>query len=876
MQPDTWSRVEDLFERAADLDPPDRSAFLDRACGRDEKLRQLVEALFDADDRAGEFIARAIEKTAGSSPRESTPVAGQRVGSYVVIRELGRGGMGKVFLAERDGEFHQRVAIKLIRGLFSQELLRRFELERRILARLEHPSIARLLDGGATEGGTPYVVMEFVDGERIDDYCGHNELDWTERLNLFRQVCDAVQFAHRNLIVHRDLKPANVLVTAEGVPKLLDFGIAKLLGSDSTDTAGPTASTLRLLTPDYASPEQIRGEPISTSSDVYSLGVLLYELLTGVHPYKTKTDRVDELLRAICEQEPEQPSVAVLRSISEDNATSLRRCRFLSGDLDNILAMALRKEPGRRYASVADLSEDLARHLAGHPVAARPDTWRYRTSKFVLRHRIGVGAVAAFVVLVGAFGFAMSGQLAETRRERARAERVSEFLVDVFRTSDPERAVGEVVTARQILDTAAARVRSEFDEDPRVRASMLHIIGVVYANLGLHDRAVPLIDDALELRVTALGEEHPETLESRAEQATLRFRTGRIDEAETLIRDVLDTRKRVLGERHPDTLRSMYDLAWFYRAGSRRDRATVLWNETLDLQRDVLGEKHPETLRTLLASTSWMYTDAGPIVREVLEAQRRILGERHPDTLTTTRMLADHYLWFPETRTDAELLYRRCIDTQTEVLGVDHPDTLVSRNGLIMLLLFDERWEEAEMLAAETRDLWLRIAGAEHPRTLRGELYLANAWRGQGRLTEAEGTYRRASLVARRVLSEDDPLNISLDRELARVLSMKGHYDEADRLGLRVLAAWKRVVGEEGHEVTVSLADLACLATERGDKPKAFEYIREVVQRGDGGVGGVSRSRCLEELRDEPGFPPLFAEADRLTRLLPRPMPGHD
>lgn len=435
MTPERWQQLQELFNAAVELTPSQQAAFLDQACADDATLRQQAESLLLASADATKRIQSAIGDAARDLPRLEDTLL---IGPYKVIQELGRGGMGAVYLAVRaDDEYQKRVAIKVVQhDLADPEVLRRFRNERQILAGLDHPYIARLLDGGTTPAGMPYVVMEYVEGDPIDRYCNQHRLSINERLKLFRDVCAAVHYAHQNLIIHRDLKPGNILVTAGGVPKLLDFGIAKLLNPElGPQTQAITRWSMRLMTPEYASPEQIRGEPITTASDVYSLGVVLYELLTGHRPYRFKKYQAQEIERIVSFEEPAKPSTVVGRPrlLEPDQADSTRNTRLsarnpeklrrqLAGELDAIVMMALRKESQRRYASTEQMSEDIRRYLKGRPVRARPDTMRYRTSKFIKRHKVGAATAALlFLTLLGGVT-ATTWQARIARSERARAE----------------------------------------------------------------------------------------------------------------------------------------------------------------------------------------------------------------------------------------------------------------------------------------------------------------------------------------------------------------------------------------------------------------------------------------------------------------------
>jgi len=429
MTSERWERLQKIFDGAVDLNPDDRARFLDDACGDDPALRRQAESLILATEHSTRKIERVIEDAAELvTVEEGASPVGRLIGPYQIIQNLGQGGMGDVFLAVRaDDEYRKRVAIKVIQHDFGNpEILRRFRNERQILAGLDHPFIARLLDGGTTPEGMPYVVMEYVEGEPIDRYCDNRRLSIEERLKLFQDVCAAAHYAHQNLIIHRDIKPGNILVTAGGVPKLLDFGIAKLLNPElGPQTQAITRMAMRLMTPEYASPEQIRGEPITTASDVYSLAVVLYELLTGHRPYRFKSYEAQEIERVISLQEPEQPSTAVTRD--ETGARAKRDTeklrRNLAGEVDAIVMMGLRKEPQRRYGSAEQFADDVRRHLEGRPVRARPDTLSYRTAKFVRRHKLGVAAAALILITLIGGVVATAWQARIARAERARAER---------------------------------------------------------------------------------------------------------------------------------------------------------------------------------------------------------------------------------------------------------------------------------------------------------------------------------------------------------------------------------------------------------------------------------------------------------------------
>ena len=536
MTPKRLQRLESLFDAAMEQAPAKRSAFLLQACPDDPELRAEAESLIRSHESAGDFIeSPAVEEKFARELMDSGYLPMPRIGPYKIIRELARGGMGTVFLAVRDDDqYRMQVAIKLLkRNLNSESVVKRFKSERQILAGLDHPSIARLLDGGTTPDGIPYFVMEFIDGNPIDDYCRTRELSVTDRLQIFRAVCSAVHYAHRNLVIHRDLKPANILVTSEGLPKLLDFGIAKLL--DAQNRADAVASMgLRLMTPRYASPEQLRGLPVTTSSDVYSLGVLLYELLTGEHPYRTSSQLPFEIAQAICEQHPEKPSSRVRANPetgkSAASAQSLRK--RLSGDLDCIVMKALSKEPESRYASVEQLSEDIRRHLESRTVIARKDSLAYRTGKFIGRNRVAAIA-AALIALALLGGIAVAGwqaRMAQQQRIHAeaaldRAERRFQNLHSIasflFEFDEQLKMFGGSYEARKALTQKGIDYLDNLSKESENRPALLKdlasgYIAVHRVNYELTDysEAEKTIEKAV-LILEALLNHQPENIEIR-------------------------------------------------------------------------------------------------------------------------------------------------------------------------------------------------------------------------------------------------------------------------------------------------------------------------------------------------------------------------
>ena len=838
MTPERWERLQSLFHRAAALPEAERAELLGRECAEDPELhRQVLGLLAGSDDSAlfagplGDLAGDLADELADglSLPRRAP---GDRVGPYRLLTELGRGGMGTVYLAERaDDAFEQRVALKIVRGVIaSPSAVERFLAERRILARLEHPNIARLLDGGTTPEGAPYFVMERVEGEPLDAYCDRRRLGVRERLGLFVTVCEAVQHAHRNLVVHRDLKPSNLLVTAGGTVKLLDFGIAKLL-DPTGDGAGLTRRGELPMTPEYASPEQVRGEPVSVSSDVYSLGLLLYELLTGRRAQPLASRGWEEIERAVCRTPATRPSAAFTRGSAGDGpspdelaaerlSTPRRLRRRLRGDLDTIVLAALHKDPARRYRSVEALAADLRRHLDGRPVEARGDPLGYRARKLVGRHRLGMTAAALVVAGLGASTLIASHGLREARREARVAAEISGFLERVFRVSDPSESRGRTVTAREVLDSAAARLDEEgTSRDPEIDVRLRRTLGSVYAALGLLESAEPILRRAAEQGDELLGPDDEETLAALTALGSVVYRRGRYAEAEEILRRATERSRSALGDDAPRTLAAANDLG------------LAVWRQA-------------------------RFDEAETIFSDVLHRRRRLLGAEDPDTLVSLNNLAGVHLMRGEYAT-AEVLYRHAWEGGRRVRGADHPKTLDALNNLAMACAGEGKLTEArdrfEELVAERR----RVLGPEHPRTLGGMAKLGDVLLRLGDLDRAEALEREVLAVRERSLGADHADTLFSKAFLSRVELARGDLEAADRLRSEVLASRRRVLGEDHHDTLQSLRELAEVRRAEGRLEEAEALYRDALDRFEG-VAGESGYWTIATLGDL-GFVSLLA-----------------
>lgn len=777
-----WERVEKVFAEVADLPPAERDAYLDAAELADED-RAEVERLLGHHDKSGPFLDSPVLPRPPDTERlpegweSTTPVAevGRMLGPYKLTRLIGEGGMGAVYLATRDDdEFSREVAVKLIRHRHDSEALIRFRSERQILAGLEHQNIARLYDGG-TDDGRPFLVMEYVEGVRIDTYCRKADLGIEARLRLFQQVCAAVEHAHRALLVHRDLKPANILVDGEGVPKLLDFGIAKSL-EEGSDT-GATRAGRHPMTPAYASPEQVRGKLVTTASDVYSLGVVLYELLTGKSPYQLSDESDVTLQVAIRDQDPVKPSSAV-RSV-ETTGTLTRELR---GDLDTIVLKALRKEPEHRYASVGALAEDIGRYLAHLPVHARRAGMSYRLRKFVRRNRLAVAAGAVVAVVLFGFLVALIRQTRVANRQRDRAELTLSAFADAFSASDPELAQGREITAREMLDQGADRVRQSLAAEPDSLATLLATMGRVYTSLGIFDKADTLHREAHELRRGGDAEAL-----SFFERGELEWWRRDYRAAEEFYRQALD----VTADDPVQFARIQRGLGLALVRQGRHDDGEVLLNDALTALGGHFDDTHPEILRcldglALAAENRADYAAAADLYRQVIAARRKLgsgpsLG-RSLAGLGTALQLQGQL-------EEAENLFGEALPLLQEVMGGSENVYVAEALGELLTLRLE--------LDAEARDSHV----------------------------ETEGLLRDILDMRGSVIPASHPTIVDALHNLAPILARRGELNEARTVAEQALQVSRDLYGETHEMVAGSLCGLGMIAKAGGENNTAKTHF---------------------------------------------------
>ncbi|MBX2797951.1 MAG: serine/threonine-protein kinase [Myxococcales bacterium] len=756
----------------------DRSSFLDEACEGDDGLRDEVESLLaqEASDVSILEPGRVVDRVAHP----------HSVGPYRISEVLGEGGMGVVYRALQTEPIEREVALKVVRwGMDTERVVARFGAERQTLASLDHPHIAKVLDAGADERGRPYFVMELVRGEAITHFADQHQLGVAARVDLFLDVCRAVQHAHQRGVIHRDLKPSNILVSqVDDGPsvKVIDFGIAKAVEQPAGSTMTQVGQIMG--TPQYMSPEQagLQTGTVDTRTDVYSLGVVLYELLTGHRPLQFDTLSQLEILRVLRESEPARPSVAVQqieRDVTPETVATSRRTtmarlqRVLTGDLENILSMAMRKEPEGRYASVEQLAEDLGRYRSGLPVRARKPTWTYRTGKFVRRNAVGVALAAAAAVFVLGFvatTLVQSALVAEQRdravaaeaRATAEAEtarRSLAFMVELFEVSDPNEAKGNTVTAREILDRGAQRIRGELTEAPEVRAALMDAIGRVYQSLGLWSEAEPLLSEALTTRREVLGENHLDTAQSMSNLAFLLQDLGRLIEAESLMREALVTRSAQLDPTDELVTSARFALASVLQRLGDLDAAKQEFGQVLEIERQTLGENHPFVAMTLNnLATVHLHEDeleeAAALFRQSLAINLATGGPDHPETATNYSNLATVYMR-QGNAADALVHATHALEIRQKVYGEEHPHVAISLNMVALHLNALGRPDEAEERFREALAMRRRLQGDRHPQVGHNLMGLGAFLSKQGRHDEALPLLQEALAINRDGLGND-------------------------------------------------------------------------------------------------------------------------
>ena len=824
---ETWRQAFALFEHIAALEPAARSRELSQLATSSPELYARVLTLLGAHRSHDATVIPGGRRATDAQAASDAPAADVRFGPYRLLRQLGIGGMGEVWLARRsDGRFDGLVAVKILHAHIAQSSAReRFLREGRILGHLSHPNIARLLDAGSTPLGVSYLVLEYVEeGVPIDIWCDERKLDVAARLNLFLQICAAVSHAHAHLVIHRDLKPPNILVTRDGKIKLLDFGIAKLL--ENEEAAGETELTRlggRAMTPDFAAPEQILGLPVTTSTDVYSLGVLLYLLLCGRLPHQRRQRSAHEIEKDLLEGRLPTLSRALSSAeesdlIAERRATTTHKLkRVLTGDLDTIVHKALRIEPDRRYKSVEQLAGDIHRYLDGRPVTAVRDTWAYRARKFLSRHAVGAAIASMSGILLAAFVLAMFLQMQRTEQQRLRAERVSSFLVELFEQSDPYKTRSNLVTARELLDKGAERITHGLMDHPETLAALTGTIGQIYTRLGVPDEAIPLLQRARSAQEAINGTASVQAAAITNELGVAFLASGRLQEAKAELERALETRKQQLGADSPEVAQTLMNLGSVAFDSGDHIAAETHFRDSLSIQEQLGRASSGDAATAMLELANLLshlgrYEESIDLLQRALQIDRAALGDDHPRTIMEAHSLA-YALQMEGDFAAAEPLFKDSNERIRRTLGPDHPYTIDMLSNYARFLRRRGNIEQAEPLFREVVEYNIRTRGTAHPNVGTARANLAILLHDAGRLNEAEREFEAAIDSYSKSLPPEHPSFISVYSGLGRVLVDEGRIHDGLPMLERAVEISRTTMTKESPSLAIAHVSLASALT---------------------------------------------------------------
>jgi eukaryotic-like serine/threonine-protein kinase len=857
MTGERWTEIQEIFDEAREKEPQEQSAFLNERCGADTALRQEVQALLDTDTGPVAYLKHPVG-------RLLEPVSGQEIGKYRILDEIARGGMAVVYRAvAMDDEYERPVALKLLkRGTETEVFVQRFQAEGQVLSGLQHPNIAKLLAGGTTGDARPYLVMEEIQGVPIDTFCREKELDLKDRLKLFLKVCDAVQHAHVSMVLHRDLKPANILVTTDGEPKLLDFGVAKLLTVPDRPGSPPTTLGERAMTKAYASPEQICGLEMGAASDVYSLGILLYELLTGRRPYELPTEGgLAKVQDTIQHTQPKPPSQVV----GKDNAIP---ARLLKGDLDTIVEKALRKEPERRFQSVAELAEDLRRHVAGEPVTARPTTLGYRSGKFLRRYKWPVALAASLFLATLVFVGVLWKQQQETAQERDRAEASADFLTSLFAAGNPLGQNQGDWTVQQLLEHGANQLKTELAERPEIRARLLNTIALAFVNLAEYKRAEECLQEILsihqetELDRKILGETYVEI-------SNLHVRLDDLDKAQKYAEQTLQTLDTDHGPHQSVIASALSNLGLIFKQKGAYPDAEKYYLRSIHIREQDPAERASlaRSLSSLgaLYRTQGRFDEAEPLYRRALALKQTVHGSDHPGVAVTMSNYA-RLLKSMESFDEAERYYLEALRIQSESLGMEHPSYAQTLNNLGTLLITRGDPEGALEYLQDSLEIRIAVFGQAHLKTAESLQNVAVALGNLGRREESEQMIRKALAIRREYLGNSHILTAQTLRNLAGTLSHQGKHLEAQKYFDQALAAYNTIYSDPNsgiiHTNRQRAVNLAKLNDLEGARQSAMTAVQDSLELRPAGHWEILASQCvLGAILERSG---QYAEAESL------------
>ncbi len=848
-----WNRAKQIFSKALELEGGEREEFVRQKCSGNPGLFEEIMSLLKAHQTQGPLDKPLKNiKSAISSPQPSAQLQGKKIGPYRILKQIASGGMGSVFLAERDDEqFRHQVALKLLPGGFSSEnQTLRFLSERQILASLNHRNIAKLLDGGITELGQPWFAMEYIDGKPIDSYCDENKLSVAERLELFQDVCGAVQYAHQQLVVHRDLKPSNILVTQSGDVKLLDFGIAKIMNPDEHPADLPLTKTgLLPLTPAYASPEQVRGKTITTASDIYQLGIILYELLSGSRPYELTGQSPSEIERIICEENPTRPSTAVINksdlrkqiqaeaqkqsAIRDTKPDQLKK--LLKGDLDTIILKAIRKEPERRYKSAEKLASDISNYLSGRPVLAHPDSYFYRGRKFLSRHKAGVASAAVILILLIGYAITITWQsqqtqaaLLQVQEEAEKSEQITNFLMGMFQASNPAEALGDTVTARILLERGV-RQAEQLQEQPAVQAQMFDVVGRVYRELGEYEQAYEILSLALQIREQISDENSPSLADTYYALGTVLHHRGDYRESHEFFEQAIEVYQQHSDYQSEEFAGSLFTIAEMRNIRREHDEAEKMHQQALEMRLDLLDPEHPDVGYSYQALGYTLHLQGKSEEAEAyLQIALGIFEEAYPDVHPSLAELKTNLarVQFAKGNSDhAESNFRQAISINEKVYGSEHTQTGISKKALADFHRAKGDIDAAERGYLELLEIMARQNGNASPLRRPVKQALARLYMENEMYEEAVPWLRDTLQMLTSVLVEDHPRVLSARRDLGTALLSLRQFDEAEKLLTENLAIVEHSdASQHIQEKKETLQALITLHEHQGQDERVEEY----------------------------------------------------
>lgn len=880
MNKDHWEQIEPILNHVLTLETKqERTRYIRRHCS-DEQLRTEVESLLESIEssrhmwdgllESNQVLVENMAREDQSAPAETLP---QQIGSYHIKKRIGRGGMGDVFLGERAGaDFHKKVAVKVLRkDATDHSQVQRFLQERSLLSRLNHSNIARLLDGGITDDGRPFIVMEYVDGIPLTEYCNHHQCSLEQRLELFMQACKAVHAAHTNFIVHRDLKPSNLLVTENGVVKVLDFGIAKLLDQGlSEQEVFETRKGNRIFSLNYAAPEQISLDPVTTATDVYALGLLLYELLAGVRPFDYKSMRLSEAEKIIQTRDPVQPSSAARRHASQ-----------LRGDLDAIIMKALRKEPGQRYSSALSMVEEIERYLNHQPVAARKGTIKYRAGKYLKRHKLALSVVAVFTFLVSLFSIYHVNRITQERniaeKEAEKARQVTGFLAGIFEYADPYKNPQSEMTIREVLRYGKDYIQHQIGDEAEVKPMLLYTVGGIYETLGEYSLADSLLTESLNLiqseqiktseneynlavafnNIGSLKSsqgkysEAADYLQQASEifdklnrqsyrSGSMRlwgwteYLMGNYSKADSLLEKALSLDLTYHGRYSTATAMTLNNIAWLQNTLGNLQKSDSLFSEVLKINKQVYPENHPETAKTL-HSLAWNhyqlknYEKAVEFSNKAIAKRKKVFGDiAHPDIAWSLNNLG--VIKQAQGKLDeSEKYLREALAMRKEVLPENHPHIAQTLGNLGSLHFYRKEYDKAADLFFEVVEIQRAVYGPEHPNVAMYLNNLATVLHNGNKPFDAIPYYEEALSIQVERLGEAHSNTLRIRDNLADVFEDIGEFKEAESLRLTNFELVKKEKGIEHKQTQLILSNVIKLYQKWGKNDEVDQYQKLVV-----------------------------------------------